>query len=115
MVPLQEINIKTKKSRIFAVHLEKLSEDSFECKLAAINLGPTLHGDETLGPFSKGTTADLAFRNLISKLKSWLSEMDPNDAIDSIDNPCNTEFLEAEQQCKALDSNTSIKVNGRVV
>lgn len=113
MLPLQEINIRTKKGRLFAVHLEKWNENAFESKLAAINLGPTLPANATFGPFAKGATADEAFRDLISKLQNSLSNLDPDDAIECVDNPCNTELHRADQQRQALGSDVAVTVNGQ--
>lgn len=113
MLPLQEINIETKRGHLFAVHLEKRSEEVIQCKFAAIYLGRALPADATFELFSQGTTADVAFKNLISKLRNSLDKLDPSDAIKSVDNTCNAELLSAEQQRKVLNSNVLIRVNGQ--
>ena len=113
MLPLQEIEIKTKKSRVFHAHLEKWKDDHFECKLAAINLGPQLPADAVFGPFVKGNTAIDAFKALINGLVKSLSNLDKADSISEINNPCNTEFVTKEEQDNVVGSAVSVLVNGK--
>ena len=112
MLPIQEIEILTKRNRKFFVHLEKWKDDHYECKLAAIELGPQLPADSTFGPFSKGSTACEAFESLISSFRSALAKLDPNDSIAVVDNPCNTEFFTADAQKQVLGQDVKVKVNG---
>lgn len=112
MLPIQELEISTKKERVFSVHLEKWAESHYECKLAAINLGPQLPADATFGPFAKGATAIDAFEALVSGLRSALAELDATDSIAVVSNPCNTEFVTALEQMQALGQGVVVKVNG---
>lgn len=112
MLPIQEIQISTKNKRVFSVHLEKWAQDHFECKLAAINLGPQLPADATFGPFTKGSTALAAYQELVSKLSSALTNLDATDAIAIVNNPCNTEFVTAPEQKQVLAQGVVVKVNG---
>ncbi|MFZ1643847.1 MAG: hypothetical protein WAV07_20950 [Candidatus Contendobacter sp.] len=112
MLPIQEIQINTKNKRVFSVHLEKWAQDHFECKLAAINLGPQLPADATFGPFTKGVTALAAYQDLVSKLSTALTKLDATDAIAIVDNPCNTEFVTAREQKQVLGQSVVVKVNG---
>lgn len=112
MLPIQEIEIHTKNKRVFSVHLEKWAQAHFECKLAAINLGPQLPADATFGPFTKGTTALDAFKALVSGLRSALVKLDATDSIEVVNNPCNTEFVSADEQKQALGQGVVVKVNG---
>ena len=113
MLPLQEIEVKTKNGRVFHVHLEKWAEDHFECKLAAINLGPQLPADAVFGPFSKGPAANDAFQALIQGLTQSLSKLDSTDSLSVIDNPCNTEFIDKITQEKISGQSVSVLVNGK--
>ena len=112
MLPIQEIEIKTRNNRVFFVHLEKWSETHFECKLAAINLGPQLPADATFGPFTKDSTANAAYKLLISELGSALAKLDTTDSIAVVNNPCNTEFVTADEQKKILGQGIIVQVNG---
>ena len=112
MLPIQEIEISTKNKRVFSVHLEMWAQSHFECKLAAINLGPQLPADATFGPFSDGQTALAAYSALISGLRSALAKLDSTDAIAVVNNPCNTEFVNASEQQQVLGQGVVIKVNG---
>ena len=112
MLPIQEITIRTKNKRLFAVHLESWSQNHFECKLAAINLGPQLPADATFGPFVKGESALSAYTSLISTLTNSLKNLDTTDEIAEIDNPCNTEFISASEQKQIVGQNVLVKVNG---
>jgi len=112
VLPIQEIQISTKNKRVFSVHLEKWAQDHFECKLAAINLGPQLPADATFGPFTKGSTALDAFQRLVTNLNSPLTKLDATDAIAVVNNPCNTEFVTAPEQKKVLAQGVVVKVNG---
>ena len=112
VLPIQEIQISSKKQRVFSVHLEKWAHDHFECKLNAISLGPQLPADVTIGPFAKGSTAVEAYNNLVSSLISALCKLDPTDSIAAVNNPCNTEFVTALEQEKVLAEGVVVKVNG---
>ncbi len=112
VLPIQEIEIKTKKSRLFHVHLEKWSDTNFECKLASINLGPQLPADATFGPFSKGETANDSFNNLAKSLSQSLANLDTDDLITEINNPYNTELLNKEEQQNIMGIGVTVKVNG---
>jgi hypothetical protein len=112
VLPIQEIEIKTQKSRVFHVHLERWSATNFECKLAAINLGPQLPANATFGPFSTGQTATDSFKNLVNGLNQSLANLDASDSIAEINNPNNTELLKKQQQQLIIGNNVSIKVNG---
>lgn len=112
MLPIQEIQINTKKNRVFFVHLEKWAQSHFECKLAAINLGPQLPADATFGPFTKGETALVAYKALISGLQAALAKLDSSDSIAVVNNPCNTEFVTAPEQKNVLGQGVVVKVNG---
>jgi hypothetical protein len=111
MLPLQEIEIKTNKGRLFHVHLEKGSNKNFKCKLAAIKLGAHTPADATFEPFSKGETAQIAFSELIKCLSKSLINSDPEDSITKVNNPCNTEFITKEEQKTILKSDVTITVN----
>ncbi|MDD2546726.1 MAG: hypothetical protein PHI55_10665 [Burkholderiaceae bacterium] len=111
-MPIQEIEISTKNKRVFSVHLEKWAQSHFECKLAAINLGPQLPADATFGPFTKGTTALTAYQALVAGLCSALAKLDATDSIAVVNNPCNTEFVTAPEQQKVLGHGVVVKVNG---
>ncbi|KAB7698187.1 hypothetical protein [Plesiomonas shigelloides] len=113
MLPLQEIKIKTKNNREFYVHLEKWAENHFDCKLAAINLGPQLTADAVFGPFANGKTASDAFKALIQGLTQSLSNLDATDSVAVIDNPCNTEFIKKIDQETIVGSSVSVLVNGK--
>ncbi|MEI7219872.1 hypothetical protein [Pectobacterium carotovorum] len=113
MLPLQEITIKTKNGREFYVHLEKWSENHFDCKLAAIYFGPQSSMNASFGPFSKASTALDAFSSLIQMLTQSLSLLDNTDSISVIDNPCNTEFIDKIAQTNICGSSISILVNGK--
>lgn len=112
MLPIQEIQINTKNKRVFSVHLEKWAQDHFECKLAAINLGPQLPVDATFGSFTKGSTALDAYQDLVSKLSTALTKLDTTDAIAVVDNPYNTEFISASEQKQVLAQGVVVMVNG---
>ena len=112
MLPIQEIEIHTKNKRVFSVHLEKWAQAHYECKLAAINLGPQLPAEATFGPFTKGTTALDAFKALVSGLRATLAKLDATDSIKVVNNPCNTEFVTADEQKQALGQGVIVKVNG---
>lgn len=112
MLPIQEIQISTKNKRVFSIHLERWAQNHFECKLAAISLGPQLPADATFGPFAKGSTAPEAFKGLIANLTTALSKLDPTDTIAVVNNPCNTELLTALEQKKFLAPDVVVKVNG---
>ena len=112
MLPIQEVEIITKNKRVFFVHLEKWAESHFECKLAAINLGPQLPADATLGPFTKGTTAVSAYEALVSELRAALAKLDAEDSIAVVNNPCNTDFVTAPEQQQMLGQGVVVKVNG---
>jgi len=112
MLPIQELILKTLKGRVFFVHLEKWNETHFDCKLAAINLGPQLPADAIFGPFSKGQTALEAYERLIAELRVRLENHDPSDSISTIDNPCNTEFLTASDQKNIVGLAVEVRVNG---
>ena len=114
MLPVQEINISTKNRRLFFVHLECWREDHFECKLAAIDLGPKLQAFATFGPYAKAPTALSAFRALIDGLRAEIASIDPTDSVTIIDNPCNAEFVSAPDQQNIAGRNVVIKVNGAV-
>lgn len=114
MLPIQEIQIGTKNKRVFFVHLEKWSETHFECKLAAINLGPQLPADATFGPFANGESANSAYKSLISGLSSALASLDATDSIAEVNNPCNTEFVTSDEQKEILGEGVIVKVNGAV-
>ncbi len=109
---IQTIDIRTKNKRVFSVHLEQWGQDHYECKLAAINLGPPLPADATFGPFTKGTTALAAYRSLISGLKETLLQLDATDSISVTDNPCNAPFVTATDQKNVLGQDVVVKVNG---
>ncbi|MGI1670310.1 MAG: hypothetical protein K6L74_08285 [Neptuniibacter sp.] len=113
MLPLQVIKIKTKNGREFHVHLEKWADNHFDCKLAAINLGPQLPADVVFGPFVKGQTASDAFQALIQGLNQSLSKLDCTDSISVIDNPCNTEFINKTDQNNICGSSVSVLINGQ--
>ena len=113
MLPVQEISISTENRRLFSVHLEYW-DDHFECVLAAIDLGPKLPADTTFRPYGKAPTALGVFRMLIEKLLGEISRLDPTDSIAIVDNPCNTEFINAEEQRRVAGPNVIIKVNGAV-
>jgi hypothetical protein len=112
LLPIQDIEIRTKNKRVFFVHLEKWEQSRFECKLAAINLGPQPSTNATFGPFVKGETAFHAYQELIIELSSKLAKLDTTDAIAVVNNPCNTEFVTAQEQKQILGENVIIKVNG---
>ena len=112
MLPIQEIQINTKNKRVFSVHLEKWAQNHFECKFAAISLGSQLPGDATFGPFTKGSTALVAYQGLVSKLSTELTKLDATDSITIVDNPCNTEFVTALEQKQVLGQGVVVKVNG---
>lgn len=112
MLPIQEIEIRTKNGRVFHAHLEKWGESHFECKLAAINLGPQLPADATFGPFAKGTTASNAFKSLVAGLRTALTNLDASDAITQVNNPCNTEFVPSAEQKVVLGQGVVVQVNG---
>lgn len=112
MLPIQEIEIRTKNKRVFVVHLEKWAQSHFECKLAVINLGPQLPADATFGPFTKGSTALDAYQKLVTGLRTALAKLDATDAIAIVNNPCNTEFVNATEQQEILGQNVVVKVNG---
>jgi hypothetical protein len=112
VLPIQEVAISTKNKRMFSVHLEKWAQAHFECKLAAINLGPQLPADATFGPFTKGSTALAAYQALISGLRSAIENLDSTDSIAVVDNPCNTEFVTAVEQQQVLGQGVVVKVNG---
>lgn len=112
MIPIQEVEIRTKNGRAFFVHLERWSEAHFECKLAAINLGPQLAANATFGPFSKGTTPLAAYTSLITGLRAALTKLDATDAIAVVHNPCNAEFVNARDQTQALGQGVVVQVNG---
>jgi hypothetical protein len=114
MLPIQEIQIVTKNNRVFFMHLEKWSETHFECKLAAINLGPQLPADAKFGPFANGESANSAYKLLISELSSVLATLDATDSIAKVNNPCNTEFVTSEEQKEILGHGVIVKVNGAV-
>ncbi len=115
MLPIQEIEITTRKRRHFSVHLEQWALDYFACKLAAINLGPQLPADAIFGPFSHGTSALAAYQALVSGVRSGLAKLDSSDAIVEVNNPCNTEFISANEQKQLLGDAVVIKVNGENV
>ena len=112
MLPIQEVKITTTNGRVFFVHLENWAEDHFECKLAALNLGPRLTADAIFGPFTKGKTALAAFEALILSLRLSLAKHDELDQISLVDNLCNTEFVSASEQKKVLGEEVVVKVNG---
>jgi len=112
MLPIQEIEIRTNNNRVFFVHLEKWSETHFECKLAAINLGPQLPADATFGPFTNDSTALAAYKSLISELRSTLANLDVTDSISVVNNPCNTEFVTGTEQNEVLGQEVIVQVNG---
>lgn len=112
MLPIQELEITTYKKRQFFVHLEKWAPDYFACKLAAINLGPQLPADAIFGPFSQGSSAVAAYQTLISGIRSALAKLDSSDAISEVNNPCNTEFIDATEQKQLLGANVVVKLNG---
>ena len=114
MLPIQEIEIRTKNNRVFFVHLEKWSETRFECKLAAIKLGPQLPAGAMFGPFASGESANSACKSLISELSSTLAGLDATDSIAEVNNPCNTEFMTADDQKNILGDEVIVKVNGAV-
>ncbi|MEI6030984.1 MAG: hypothetical protein WCQ20_07445 [Synechococcaceae cyanobacterium ELA739] len=111
MLPIQEIEISTNNGRVFFVHLEKWSESHYECKLAALNLGPQLPADATFGPFAKGENAIDAFGALVSGLRSALAKLDATDSIAVVKNPCNTEFVSAQEQEQALGQGVVVNFN----
>lgn len=113
VLPLQDIKIKTANGREFHVHLEKWADDHFDCKLAAINLGPQLPADAVFGPFAKGGTARDAFQALIRGLTQSLSNLDGSDSISVIDNPSNTEFINKDDQKSISGASVSVLVNGK--
>lgn len=76
MIPVQEIDIYTNKGKLFSVHLEKMRDDRYECKLAAIKLGNDISGDAVFGPFSIGESSQEAFQKLISSFNKSLSGLD---------------------------------------
>jgi len=109
MLPIQEIEITTEKKRHFSVHLEKWAPDCFACKLAALNLGPQLPADATFGPFSQGHSASAAYEALVSGIRSALAKLDASDVIAEVNNPCNTEFIDAASQKQILGANVVVK------
>lgn len=111
MLPVQEFEINTRNKRVFYVHLEKWAHAHFECKLTAINPGQQRSADATFGPFTKGTTALGTFKALVSELCSALAKLDATDSIEVVNNPCNTEFVSAEEQRQALGQGVVVKVN----
>lgn len=113
MLPIQEIEIKTKKSRLFFVHLEKWSDVSFECKLAPINLDPQLPADATFRLFSNGQTAYDAFKSLVRNLSKSLVNLDLDDLITEINNKNNTGLLNKVEQQAIMGSDVTVKVNGQ--
>lgn len=112
MMPIQEIEIRTKNGRIFYVHLEKWTQAHFECKLASIHLGPQLPADAVFGPFSKGDAASTAYQTLVSQLREALAKLDATDAIIVVNNPCNTEFVSASEQRRLLGEGVTVQENG---
>jgi len=63
---IQEIEITTKNDRRFFVHLEKWTDEQFECKLASINLAARPLANKEFGPFAGGSTALAAFEDLVA-------------------------------------------------
>lgn len=112
MLPIQEIEITTERKRHFSVHLEKWAHDYFACKLASINLGPQLPADATFGPFSHGSSASAAYQALVLGVRSALAKLDSSDGIAEVNNPCNTELIDAGEQRRLLGNNVLVKVNG---
>jgi hypothetical protein len=115
MLPIQEINIKTKNNRVFSVHLEKWSETVFECKVAVINLGPQLIANAMFSPFTKADTAKSAYTSLITGLNSSLANIDATDFIVLVENPYNTELVNVDLQKEILGTEVIIKVNGNII
>ena len=112
MTPIQEITITTNKKRLFQIHLVKLDNSGFECQLSVLYLGENVLVGSTFISFCRGRTAYEAFRTLIRKFGESLNNYDPEDSIAFVDNPCNTEFYDAQFQRDALGPTVSVTVNG---
>ena len=112
MIPLQEIDIHTKNKGLFKVHLIKWETAKFNCELAAVKFHKDSSGDAVFGPFTEGTTAQEAFKNLLEKFEESLCAMANNDEIESLDNPCNCEFVSKQEQESICQNRFTIKVNG---
>ena len=113
MLPIQEITIGTKNQRLFFVHLEHW-DDQFECKLAAIDLGPQGAAYATFGPYANGPTGRDVFRALLESLRAEIRAIDPTNSIAAIDNPCDAEFVSAEDQRTIAGRSVTITMNGAV-
>lgn len=114
MLPIQEIEISTKKGSVFHVHIEKLAQSNFKCIIIEYkhpHIGYFTQLDSVA--LNNGRTAIAAFNNLIIKLRHILNQQDPTDVIDTINNPNNTELITAPEQQQILGQGVTIKVNGK--
>lgn len=112
MLPIQEIEVRTNNKRVFSVHLEKWGDANFQCKLASIALGPQLPADAVFGPFATADSAPSAFHALIDGIVLALSNLDATDSISEVNNPCNTELVDASEQREILGTSVRVTVNG---
>ena len=53
-----------------------------------------------------------AYKELVSGIRSAIQKLDSTDFIAVVNNPCNTEFVTADEQKQALGQGVVVQVNG---
>lgn len=114
--PVQDIVLRSKAGRRFEVDLLRKNPREFCAEVRVHDhVGPQPF-DFVGHPPSTSEAASDSFAAALSWAVEYMNYHDQDDVITSVDNPCNTQFLSAEDQVSILNGvgvNATISVNGQ--
>lgn len=104
MLPIQEIEIIANQSTIFFVQLEEHNATNFVCRLVNSEYDSSFE--------TSGYSASEVFKSFMIFFKEFLNNLSISTL--EVNNPCNTEFLNSDEQKEILNEVLNIPVTIRV-
>ena len=111
MIPVQEVNFHLTYNEVVFAHLVKLGDGTFTAQVTEahqMDAIPEYRFYRWLACPGNATAGD-AFNQILIALKSYGERNDRS--LVKVNNPCNTEFLTAEDQLDILNSTVPVTIN----